>query len=668
MPLGRIIPIFLTLTLLPAGSVRAQLKSALEIRSLSAGAAEEGIDVDLSGVVIFSDPPATIFLQDETAGAFFRLDGRTPPQPGDTVRVRGKTFPGLFLPGIEETEFEITGHSGLPDPIPASYDDLLSGRYHYQHVSIEGIVRSIVPDEEGASLARVALGSRIIPVRVEKPVSEPSQLVDSTVRVFGLAAGRINDRRQLVAPYLRSSGWESFEILQPGRFPEQAPLLTPEELMTFQVEGRARNRVRIRGTVLAVFYRREVFLRSEDSAIAVRLLQQNPDLRPGDDIEVAGFPEMGSFRAALDDADILTIDPGKQAPKPTETSLGELFEGTFDSDLVQMSGTVTDWYRVDRGFVITLRDGANTLLARCPEIPDNLVVGAIVQATGICRVVETREAQYRSHPNSVSLLLRSPSDFSVLRAPPWWTPRHLAAALVFLLVAMLAATLWITLLRRQVARQTKALRHRIEKEAVLEERQRIAREFHDTLEQDLVGLSLRLDAATTRGTDDKLCNFLDGSRRLVTRIQSEARNLLFDLHDAHGSSTNLKEALEAIREELPTEVGPEIQIEAADFPPLPSRTAHHLKMMAREAVTNALKHAGASLIEVRSYREKDILFVRVSDNGRGLKKESDTRGKSGHFGCMGIRERARRIGANVEWKSEPGHGTSLEIQLAVSHG
>jgi signal transduction histidine kinase len=91
-------------------------------------------------------------------------------------------------------------------------------------------------------------------------------------------------------------------------------------------------------------------------------------------------------------------------------------------------------------------------------------------------------------------------------------------------------------------------------------------------------------------------------------------------------------------------------------------------MMAREAVTNALKHAGASLIEVRSYREKDILFVRVSDNGRGLKKESDTRGKSGHFGCMGIRERARRIGANVEWKSEPGHGTSLEIQLAVSHG
>lgn len=668
MPPGRIIPLSLALSILLPGSAQAQLKSALEIRSLSAEAAEEGKAVDLSGVVIFSDPPATIFLQDETAGAFFRLDGRTPPKPGDTVRVQGKTFPGLFLPGIEETEFEITGHSGLPDPIPATYDDLLSGRYHYQHVSIEGIVRSIAPDEEGASLARIAVGSRIIPVRVEMPVPESSQLVDSTIRVSGLAAGRINDRRQLVAPYLRSSGWDRFEIIRPGRTPEKAPLLTPEELMTFQVEGRAQNRVRIRGTVLAVFYRREVFLRSEESAIAVRLLLQNPELRPGDEIEVAGFPEMGSFRAALDDAHILTTEPGDSPPEASVTTMGELFEGTYDSDLVQLSGTVTDWYRVDRGFVITLRDGANALLARCPSIPDNLVVGAIVQATGICRVEETREAQYRSHPNSVSLLLRAPSDFSVLRAPPWWTPRHLAAALVILFVAMLAATLWITLLRRQVSRQTKALRNQIEKEAVLEERQRIAREFHDTLEQDLVGLSLRLDAATTRGTDDKLRSFLDGSRRLVTRIQSEARNLLFDLHEAHGSTTNLEEALEAIREELPPEVAPRIQIEAADFPPLPSRTAHHLKMMAREAVTNALKHADASLIEIHSRRDKETLFVRVSDNGRGLKRESDTQGKSGHFGCMGIRERARRIGAEVEWKSEPGHGTTLEIQLAVPHG
>ncbi|MDF1861961.1 MAG: sensor histidine kinase [Verrucomicrobiales bacterium] len=656
------------LSILLNGSAQAQLNSALEIRSLSAGAAEEGKAVDLSGVVIFSDPPATIFLQDETAGAFFRLNGRTPPKPGDTVRVQGQTFPGLFLPGIEETEFQITGHSGLPDPIPATYDDLLSGRYHYQHVFIEGIVRSIAPDEEGASLARIAVGSRIIPVRVEMPVPESSRLVDSTIRVSGLAAGRINDRRQLVAPYLRSSGWDRFEILRPGRTPEKAPLLTPEELMTFQVEGRAQNRVRIRGTVLAVFHRREVFLRSEDSAIAVRLLQQNPELRRGDEIEVAGFPEMGSFRAALDDAHILTIEPGHPPPEASATTIGELFEGTYDSDLVQLSGTVTDWYRVDRGFVITLRDGANALLARCPSIPDNLVVGAIVQATGICRVEETREAQYRSHPNSVSLLLRAPSDFSVLRAPPWWTPRHLAAALVILFVAMLAATLWITLLRRQVSRQTKALRNQIEKEAVLEERQRIAREFHDTLEQDLVGLSLRLDAATTRGTDNKLRSFLDGSRRLVTRIQSEARNLLFDLHEAHGSTTNLKEALEAIREELPPEVGPRIQIEAADFPPLPSRTAHHLKMMAREAVTNALKHADASLVEIHSRRDKGTLFVRVSDNGRGLKRESDTQGKSGHFGCMGIRERARRIGADVEWKSEPGHGTTLEVQLAVPHG
>src|SRR5690606_6205619 len=149
-----------------------------------------------------------------------------------------------------------------------------------------------------------------------------------------------------------------------------------------------------------------------------------------------------------------------------------------------------------RGAVLTLRDGSNAIRAETSAPPADLEAGAKVRAAGIA-VVESvrRSGEYRSVPERVVLRLRGPEDLTVLRAPSWWTARRLSVALVVFLVATLLAGLWIALLRRQVASQTAALRHRIEHEAVLEGRQRLAREFHDTLEQQLAGLSLRLDAA-----------------------------------------------------------------------------------------------------------------------------------------------------------------------------
>ncbi len=189
--------------LLTGATAVAQLRTALEVRSLSPETAETGLPVDLRGIVVFSDPPSTIFLQDNTAGTFFRLDGRVPPAPGSEVRVTGTTMRGLYLPGIHEATFEILGQPGLPAAIRATLDDLLSGRYHYQRVSVEGIVRKISSNEENTAIVRLDLGSRVIAVQVETVAEGGKDLVDARVRVTGLAAGEVNHRRQLVEPYLR---------------------------------------------------------------------------------------------------------------------------------------------------------------------------------------------------------------------------------------------------------------------------------------------------------------------------------------------------------------------------------------------------------------------------------------------------------------------------------
>jgi len=671
-PAARAVPIRLLAlawlfgTAAPQAVGREPLDSALAVRSLDHDAAEAGQPVDLTAVVTFSDPPNTVFVQDETAGTFFQLGGADPPRPGDEVRVRGESFPGLYLPGITETTFEIVGHPGLPEAQPASYDDLMSGRFHYQRVAIEGIVRTLVPEGESASLVRIALGSRIVEVRVERPATDDAPSVDDRLRVTGLAAGHINDRRQLVAPYLRCRDWSRFRVLEAGAPTESVPLLSSEQLLNFDVDGHGGHRVRLRGAALASFPPDRLFLRDDEAAVGVRLLDEASDIAPGDAVEVIGFPAMERFSGSLVDAEVVSHEPGEGAPRPVSATLGELMQGDLDGNLVAATAALAESYRTADGGILVLQDEGATVRARLPVAPDGLAADSRVRVAGICQVDSTSGSSYRSTPESVSLRVRSRDDVEVLRAPGWWTYRRLAAVLVLLLVAVLLAGLWIALLRRQVSRQTMALTRRIEHEATLEERQRIAREFHDSLEQELAGLSLRLDAASAGGGNGKVGSLVDDSRRLVSRIQAETRNLVSDLRDTSGERSDLAAVLAEIAGRQPDDVPPEISFFPPEnpMPPLPSRTVHHLGMIAREAVTNALKHADASAIELHLEVEDETLRMRIADDGRGFDPETRSP-DGGHFGCVGICERCDRLGATVAWTRNETGGVTVEIDLPL---
>lgn len=660
--------ILLALSLGAATLAAEPLTTALELRSLSAEEADAGVPVDLRGIVIFAEPQGTVFFQDATAGTFFQLKGQTAPAPGDEIRVRGVSYPGLYLPGIEEAKLEILGHPGLPDAVEVTFDDLASGRYHYQRVSVEGIVRTIEPDEEGASLVRVALGSRVVEIRMEELPPGEKTLIDSRVRVSGLAAGELNNRRQLVEPYLRCRSWEDIRIIEPARELRSIPEVSPEEILTFAVGGQERRRVKVTGTVLASFPDGEVFLRSGESAIGIRRTATEPLLESGDYVEMLGFPEMDRFSARL--VDTVTLDHflGDGGAEPVAVAMADLLEGAHDSDLVTLTADLSEQYRNEQGGVLVLRDGGRTIRADTPGLPDDLLPGAQVSVTGIAVVESTRRStQYRSEPDRVSLRVKSVDDIIVLRQASWWTSSRLATALIVLLVATVLAGLWITLLRRQVARQTGALRERIGIEAALEERQRIAREFHDTLEQDLAGLSLRLDAAAARGTDEKLRGFIEGSRNLVSRIQVETRNLVSDLRQEPGEEADLISALGELVTTRGDGIGPEIaMVSPVDgMPSLPSRTVHHLRMIAQESVTNVIKHAGAAKVVISVGHDGDDLVMRITDDGRGFDAEGNTSGRAGHFGCMGMRERCRKIGAEIAWESAPGQGTTVVVTLPL---
>jgi signal transduction histidine kinase len=658
--------LFAAIFALPIVAQTQPLTKAIEVRSLSLADAERGLPVVLRGVVVFVEGASAIFVQDETSTTFFRTRESALPSVGDEIEVRGPTRMGLYLPGLDYAKYRILGERPLPAGIPARYDDLVFSRFHYQRVAVTGIIRSVAALGPKKSRVRLAMGSRVLEAHVEQPPQDGAMLVDCRVQITGLAVGLINKRRQLVQPYLRVVGWDEVEVLAPARPIEEVPQISAEELLAFRVTGHGEQRVRVEGTVTAVFSPEHVFLADGPIAFSARLNPTSP-LTPGDRVAIVGFPEMDRFSAAVVDAELVIRNPGAP-PKPEAVNSPDKLDESHDSKLVSVTGVVRDAFKTDDGIALLLAGTVRTLQARLPAGVEAPAIGARVRISGIAQVELARSnTGFAASSGIVSMRARDAADLVVLQNPSWWTARRLANVLALLAGVIALAGLWIAILRRQVNRQTEALRRRIESEAALEERQRIAREFHDSLEQELAGVSLRLDALATRDLDEKGRNLINASRNLVSRIQTETRDLIGDLRDSTEAAGYLATALASVAARHAADRGANVRVEAtATAPVLHPAIVHDLRMVARESVTNALKHGRATDITISLHVRGSQLVMSIVDNGCGFDATTAVQEKRGHFGCAGIRERCRKVGAEVTWSSALQKGTTVEVTLPLN--
>ncbi len=199
---------------------------------------------------------------------------------------------------------------------------------------------------------------------------------------------------------------------------------------------------------------------------------------------------------------------------------------------------------------------------------------------------------------------------------------------------------------------------------VLAERNRIARELHDTLLQGLTGITMQLQALWTRLPQSRERNFLGSIIQDAARAAAEARQSLWGLRTAGPESLEFSDKLEDIarRASRGTSVAFEPQIERVSLRPKPEIEFQVLRI-ANEAITNALKHARASLLRVNLKIRDSVLFLSIEDDGIGFDEAMD--GGPGHFGLVGLRERAREIGADVRISSSPESGTKVSVSLPL---
>jgi ligand-binding sensor domain-containing protein/signal transduction histidine kinase len=200
--------------------------------------------------------------------------------------------------------------------------------------------------------------------------------------------------------------------------------------------------------------------------------------------------------------------------------------------------------------------------------------------------------------------------------------------------------------------------------AVLQERNRLAREMHDTLIQGCAGVSALLEAHSirdeqhTRGEDELLAY----ARTQLRSTIDEARQAVWNLR--RNADAEIAPQLESMANQIAREFGIPVKCEFSGKPfGLDQATVHDILMVAREALYNAMRHGQPTNVTLNVEFAEHYCTVRITDDGSGFDPVSLSSSPNGHYGLIGIRERVERVGGKVTLHSRIGAGTEISIRV-----
>jgi ligand-binding sensor domain-containing protein/two-component sensor histidine kinase len=203
--------------------------------------------------------------------------------------------------------------------------------------------------------------------------------------------------------------------------------------------------------------------------------------------------------------------------------------------------------------------------------------------------------------------------------------------------------------------------------AVLAERNRIAREIHDTLAQGFVAVSVQLQIVRRMLSQsaEAAGQHLDQAEELVRAGLDDARRTIWELRSQNSENQDLASQLMQMSERVTasTEIKTHVEAHGA-YHPLPARTEGELLRIAQEAVTNTVRHAQATHIDIQLHFSRRRVKMIITDNGRGFSTDTPSI-TDGHFGITGMKERAQQIGGSVTVTSKQAEGTEVQVEAPI---
>ena len=205
--------------------------------------------------------------------------------------------------------------------------------------------------------------------------------------------------------------------------------------------------------------------------------------------------------------------------------------------------------------------------------------------------------------------------------------------------------------------------------AVLEERNRLAREMHDTLIQGCVGVSTLLEAASqAQDVSPELGHdLLDRARAEVRAAVDEARLAVWNLRHGSSNGDHLVPAVSQLAHRIGLDAGIDVKVEVSGTPvAVGGETERSLMLLIREALQNAIRHAAPRRLSVFLRFDPGHLHLSIEDNGVGFDSSLDRLEESQHYGLVGMRERVERMGGEFTLTSSQGEGTQVRLTIPVA--
>ncbi|HVD92278.1 MAG TPA: histidine kinase [Vicinamibacterales bacterium] len=658
------------------------LSTVSAIRALSQDEGARGYPVDVRATVTHIDERghSTLFIHDGALGQFVMpptVPASVPAwaelRQGDLVEIEGRTERGGFAPNIRPSAVHRLGHASLPRPKQIPLAALLTGRHDCDYIEIAGVIqrawRSSDPQMH-TLFADVAYDDGIVRATFwDYSDADARRFVDARVRLRGNVGTLFGSTEQLRGVSLFVGRTSDIVVLEPAPDPFALPARSIRSLYNYSAAGEVNRRIRVRGVVTGYRPGRPIEVRDftsnarfryvgsvlyvDDGTGGVRIETEDEyPLHAGSSVDVAGFPAVTPGKPILRNAVVKIAGTGTP-PRPLRLAETNLLTPDNDAMLVRMQGHLLSVLTnpAQRTFVVKVGETVfdADLDTAAPSALDDLRSGSLVAVTGVYAY------EFGSVP-SFRLLLRSPDDLELVSAARWWTMRHTGVMAVILGVGAWGVVIWS---------RASGRRKRQEYQAVLNERTRVGRELHDTLEQGLSGIALQLEAvsATLQTSPAQAQQSLDVARQMLRYSLEETRRSVLDLRSQALERGDLAGALSDMARQMTVGTRATAHFRVEGTPRrLDASHEHHLLRIGLEALTNALKHSGASRIDIVIRFQADSTTLVVQDDGCGIgQKDADL--SSRHFGLQGIRERVDKLGGALSIENAADGGTRVAVTV-----
>jgi diguanylate cyclase (GGDEF)-like protein len=442
------------------------------IANLNEAACERPL-VSFEGIVTHARPaPLDFFVQKDGAALFVENPTRIPVQAGDRVRIEGSVNCGLH-PSIHASGIQKLGHALLPAPIPATFSQLMAGRYDAVFVSIRGSVRSAdptpssVPGHGGAILRMMAQDGPFDVILHDSDATSLESLLDAEAEVTGIAGIHQDSKMQRTGVVLYAGSLSNVHVLRKAATNpwNLAPSSMDTIMAAYGVHSLTR-RVRVRGTVTYVEPGRTLVLQEGTESLLVNT-ESLTSAKVGDELDAIGFPLVNDSFMVLSRAEIRPTGR-EHLVTPEQLSWRSLYSGRHAYDLVTLEGVVVHAMpgETEDNYVLAADGKLFGAVFRHPSNQSGnpiwprveakmLPVAAQVRLTGVCFPLDSYNHSGGNLP--FNIMLRSPADVVLIKDPSLVNTRNLGIVTVLLLLVLvlLSVRYWRT--ERRVRREMACL-------------------------------------------------------------------------------------------------------------------------------------------------------------------------------------------------------------------